>query len=102
MYHIHPILVLRLTLDASVMYHACMTTSTRPIRANQTQLGERSMYSIRVLPEERRQMQAIAAYRHWPEAEAWRDAVRFYLREQEGLLRIIGDTASQNGHNHSD
>ena len=47
------------------------------------------MYSIRVTPEERRQMQAIAAYRHWPEAEAWRDAVRFYLREQQGLLRII-------------
>jgi uncharacterized protein (DUF1684 family) len=66
-----------------------MTTTTRPIRANQTGLGERAVYSIRVTPEERRQMQAIASYRHWPESEAWRDAVRFYLREQQDLLRVI-------------
>lgn len=77
------------------MYHPSMSTTTRPIRANQTRLGERTMYSIRVMPEERRQMQAIAAYRHWPEAEAWRDAVRFYLREQADLLRVI---QRSNGH----
>lgn len=76
------------------MYHAPMSTTTRPIRGNQTNLGERAIYSIRVTPEERRQMQAIAAYRHWPESEAWRDAVRFYLREQQALLRAIGAEGS--------
>jgi uncharacterized protein (DUF1684 family) len=66
-----------------------MNTTTRPIRANQTSLGERAVYTIRVTPEERRDMQAIAAYRHWPESEAWREAARFYLREQADLLRVI-------------
>lgn len=66
-----------------------MNTITKPIRSHQTGLGERAVYSIRVTPEERRQMQAIAAYRRWPEAEAWRDAVRFYLAENRELLRLI-------------
>lgn len=77
------------------MYHACMSSTTRPIRANQTSLGERAVYTIRVTPDERRDMQAIAAYRHWPESEAWREAARFYLREQADLLRVI---RSSNGH----
>jgi hypothetical protein len=56
-----------------------MNTTTRPIRANQTSLGERAVYTIRVTPEERRDMQS----------EAWREAARFYLREQADLLRVI-------------
>lgn len=71
------------------------TPLTKPIRSHRTKLGERAIYSIRVTPEERRQMQAIAAYRHWPESEAWREAMRFYLSEQKELLRLI---AAKNDH----
>lgn len=83
------------------MYYCPMETlTTKPIRANRTNLGERSPYTIRVTPDERRQMQAIAEHRHWPESEAWRDAMRVYLREHDALLRLIASTNGRDGAAH--
>lgn len=72
------------------------------IRANRRRLdGDNVGFSFQLPIEHREQMSAIARYRRWPESEAFRQAIIFFLREHRDLLQVISSTdAGTNGHRH--
>jgi metal-responsive CopG/Arc/MetJ family transcriptional regulator len=73
-----------------------MSSMETTIRGNRRRISSEVSQTVVKLPaDHRRQMQAIANHRRWPESEAVRDAIRMYLNENKDLLRLI---ASQNGH----
>lgn len=81
---------LGIALNTCIVYHVPMNTTAAAIRGNRPRISDEVSQAVTKLPaEHRRYMKAIATHKHWPESEAFRDAVRMYLREHRDLIQVL-------------